>query len=193
MVSRGPVNDTPVRLGHEPLWMRYAQDLNGVSALNGPARHTSFYVQEQPLTVAFYAYFDESGKWQDAKGYICLCGYVSNDDGWSAFNKHWNQLLRRHGFHYIHMSEFYSQCHKKHWDRQKSNSVLTDFIEAIRESDLVQFSVGLDGRYLNHKFTLSGKRKADPPLFAVQRALALIADAAKYWAGGRKVPLLFTF
>jgi hypothetical protein len=83
---------------------------------------------------------------------------------------------------------------KKGWDRNRSNQVLTDFIETIRESDLVQFSVGLDGRYFRHKFNLIGKRKVDPALFAVQRILRLIRDASKRWTREKYIPrLLLTF
>jgi hypothetical protein len=118
---------------------------------------------------------------------------MSDEKGWDEFNERWNRLLRKHGFHYIHMTQFYSQCRQKDWDKAKSDSVLTDFIEAIRESALIQFSTGLDGRYLRHKFSLIGKRKVDPALFAVQRVLKQMRNASKRWTDGSLVPLLLNF
>jgi uncharacterized protein DUF3800 len=144
--------------------------------------------------MALYAHFDESGKWHDAKGHICLCGYLADEAGWDAFNMRWNALLRKHDLFRIHMTQFYSEGKKKGWDRNRSIQVLTDFIETIRESDLVQFSVGLDGRYFRHKFALIGKRKVDPALFAVQRILRLIRDALERWTREKYIPrLLLTF
>jgi hypothetical protein len=160
----------PPDKGFSPEWLRHmARFLNGSTG----------------LTMALYAHFDESGKWHDAQGYICLCGYLADESGWDAFNGRWNHLLRKHHIERIHMTKFYSECKTRDIDKPNADIILTDFIEAIRQSELVQFSIGLDGRYLRHKYDLNGRRNADPALFAVQRILREIREAAKQYTHGR--------
>jgi hypothetical protein len=72
-----------------------------------------------------FAYFDESGKWHDADGRICLCGFVCDGEHWNIFENEWFTLLKKHGFTAIHMSEFYSQCQLRGWSDTKANEVLT--------------------------------------------------------------------
>jgi hypothetical protein len=167
---------------------------DGVAALRGLWRQTTLCAGDRPLIMALYAYFDESGKWHDAQGYICLCGYLADEVGWAAFTDRWNHLLRKRGFQYLHMTKFYSECKKKGIDKTEAGHILTDFIEVIRQSELVQFSVGLDGRYFRHKYSVMGKRKVDPALFAVQRILRQIRDASSRWTHDEYIPrLLLTF
>src|ERR1700674_1893631 len=99
------------------------------------------------LLMALYAFFDESGKFHDGTGYICLCGYLGADEDWEPFNKRWGYLLRKHHFDYLHFTEFESECRRRDWDADTTRSVLNEFIEAIREASLVGFAVGIDGQY----------------------------------------------
>ncbi len=48
------------------------------------------------LRMALVSYFDESGKFHGKTGYICLCGYLSDEVGWKKYNDTWNHLLAKH-------------------------------------------------------------------------------------------------
>jgi hypothetical protein len=119
--------------------------------------------QQGGLRMALFAFFDESGKFHDGEGFICLCGYLGAEDDWEPFNKQWAYLLRKHHFDYIHFTQFESECRRRGWDEDKTSAVLTEFIEAIRNASVVGFAVGIDGRYFRRKFEINGRPNVDPP------------------------------
>jgi uncharacterized protein DUF3800 len=145
-------------------------------------------VPDASLTMALYLYIDESGKFHDGLGFINMCAFLSDDQGWDAFNKSWNALLRKHGFTRIHMTEFYSECRQRGWTQEQADVVLTEFIDTIRNNVLVGFAIGIDGPYFRRKYAQIGKPNVDPALFAVQRILRGVSDAYKRWDQGRNIP-----
>ena len=131
--------------------------------------------------MGLYAYFDESGKFHDGSGFICLCGYLGSEKDWDPFCERWARLLLKHRFDYIHFTQFESQCRNKGWDNIKTQAVLTEFIEVIREASLVGFAVGIDGRYFNHRFEIAGRPNVDPARFAVHRIVRELREACVQW------------
>lgn len=127
-----------------------------------------------------FAYFDESGKFHDGSGYICLCGYLAEDKAWEEFNAAWIKLLEKHRFSHIHMTEFDSDCRIRGLG-ERADEILTEFIEVIRQSRLIGFSVGVDGAYFKHKYKTAGLGNRDPALFAVARILREMREAAQQW------------
>jgi hypothetical protein len=121
------------------------------------------------LRMALSAYFDESGKFHDKTGYICLCGYLSDETGWKRYNDTWNHLLGKHRIHGIHMTQFDSECRQREWGEAKAAQVLMEFIECIRDNVLVGFSIGVDGKYFRNRLKIAGKPNREPHLFAVHR------------------------
>jgi hypothetical protein len=93
-----------------------------------------------------YAYLDKSGKFHDGSGFICLCGFLSWDSGWQQFADRWQLLLAKYHLPFIHMTTFYSDCRTKDLDERQADSILSEFIDAIRQSPLIGFSVGVDGQ-----------------------------------------------
>ena len=127
-----------------------------------------------------FAYFDESGKFHDGSGYICLCGYLGEDNAWDQFNTVWAGLLKKYQLSHIHMTEFDSDCRRRGWG-DRADEILTEFIEAIRQSHLVGFAVGVDGAYFKQKYKTAGIGNRDPALFAVARILKEMHEAAQQW------------
>ncbi len=171
-----------------------ADSENLLEGWHAMARHTIFQAQEGiRLTMSLHAYFDESGKWHDGNGFICLCGYLSDDKGWGEFNDRWNELLQKHQFMFIHMTEFSSECHKRNWSQEKTAEVLVEFIDAIRTQMIAGFAIGIDGPYFRRKYELIGKPNADPALFAIERILGSMNDACKRWIGDRTARMFLMF
>lgn len=163
------------------------------SCLGDWLRRTSVFLErpEISLTMPLFAYFDESGKFHDGSGYVCLCGYLGDDTAWEEqFHKRWIELLSKYKFGYIHMTEFDSECKRRGWEN-RADDILSEFIEVIRDSEIVGFSVGVDGAYFKDKYKKAGLSSKDPAQFAVGRILAQMRDAAQRW--GWKTPRITAF
>jgi len=141
--------------------------------------------------MALFAYLDESGKFHDGTGFICLCGYLSWAEEWEDFSPLWRDLLLKHEFQRIHLTEFYSQCALRRWEKPKADGVLGEFVEAIRSSHLIQFAVGVDGRYFKAKHEIAGRKDADPALFAIECLMRDIRNACDEL--GKTPQILLTF
>ncbi len=143
------------------------------------------------LTMFLFAYFDESGKWHDKDGLICLCGFLSDGKSWNTFETEWFELLAKHGFKKIHMAEFYNECKMRGWDENDANRVLSEFIDKIRERVQFGFGVGVDGKYFRRKFQVAGKPPKDPKSFYTQRLLRRIRNI--FADAGYPLSLAITF
>jgi hypothetical protein len=143
------------------------------------------------LTMFLFAYFDESGKWHDKDGNICLCGFVSDGEHWNKFEEEWFDLLRKHGFKAIHMAEFYSQCRARGWSDERANEVLTEFVDKIRERVEFGFGIAVDGKYFRHKFKVAGKQEKDPKRFYTHRLLKRMRNV--FVDSGYPLSLAITF
>jgi hypothetical protein len=139
--------------------------------------HTCFAIPRRPLKVALYVYLDESGKFHDGTGFICLCGYMGEDAQLVKFNRRWARLLKDSGLSSLHTTKFPSECKKLGLDETEADKLLTKFIDIIRESELFGFAVGVDGKYFKQKLKLAGRPKADPALFAIHRILREMREA----------------
>jgi hypothetical protein len=134
-------------------------------------QHVSAFLEGRSLKVAMYAYLDESGKFHDGSGYICLCGFLSWDSGWQEFADKWQLLLAKHHLPFIHMTTFYSDCRTKNLDEAEATGILGEFIDVVRHSSLIGFSVGVDGQHFRKRMY------RDPALFAISRILRQMRDA----------------
>lgn len=96
--------------------------------------------------VVIEAYFDDSGKESDASHrFVVLAGYMASEGmPWQRLYQAWLHLLIRHGLPYIHMKEILGIAKQKGWDIPKLNSVLSEFITAIKEAQLIGFAVAVD-------------------------------------------------
>ncbi len=167
-------------------WMRHQDSM--LSAY----RWRRLQQRRNPKVTAFlFGYFDESGKFHDPDGRICLCGFVSDGDHWNTFEREWFALLNHHGFDAIHMTQFNSQCHKRGWTDAKANEVLTEFVDKIRERVQFGFGIAVDGKYFRHKFEVAGKPPKDPKRFYTHRLLRRMRESLI--APGYPLHLAITF
>jgi hypothetical protein len=127
--------------------------------------------------MALYLYLDESGKFHDGTGFICLCGYMGEDAQLTKFNWNWARLLKDSNLQSLHTTKFPSQCKKLGLDKRAADKLLTKFVDTIRESELFGFAVGVDGKHFKQKLKLAGRPEADPALFAIHRVLRNLRDA----------------
>jgi hypothetical protein len=121
-------------------------------------------------------YYDDSGK-EDAGPFVCLAGYLApNDTHWMPFFERWAKLLMLHDLPELHMKTFHGVATDKGWDGDKRNAVLSDFVEAIRTSQLIGFGVGIDTKVWK---TLSKERRrrfGTAQEFAMQRILRMTIE-----------------
>lgn len=146
-------------------------------ALHGLFKHSVFAILRRPLKVALYLYLDESGKFHDGTGFICLCGYMGEDAQLTKFNRRWARLLKDSHLQSLHTTKFPSQCKKLGLDKPEADKLLTKFVDIIRESELFGFAVGVDGKHFKQKLKLAGRPEADPALFAIHRMLRNLREA----------------
>ena len=163
---------------------------NLVGALHAPLLNHTVSSKGIKVSVALYAYLDESGKFHDGSGYICLCGYVADDARLKSFTRRWTHLLRKYNLPRIHTTSFFDDCRVRNFTEKEANKILTEFIDAIRKSRIFGFSVGVDGKYFRHKLKVAGRPNEDPNLFAIHRILHQITSAAAEIANDRPLIML---
>lgn len=122
-----------------------------------------------------YAFFDESGKWRD-RDFICLCGYLSDEDKWNRFLQHWKSLCDNYGIKSVHMSTFHHEAKEKGWDDGKTEQVLLEFARVIRNHVIVDFAVGLDAKYYRSLPKAQKDRMGNPSVACLHRLLRLIRN-----------------
>src|SRR5580704_17478528 len=89
-----------------------------VSALHAQLHH-SINLGSRRLSVALYAYLDESGKFHDGTGFICLCGYLADDVRMKRFTRRWSRLLTKYNLPPVHMTDFFEDCRKAGYARDE--------------------------------------------------------------------------
>jgi len=122
--------------------------------------------------VAPYAYFDESGKFQE-QDFICLCGYLSLGKNWDAYVVRWQELLIKTGLPDTHMTNLFHECNKRGLDATR---ILEQFIDIIRDTVLIGFAVGLDAKYYRSMPPEARHGFRDPAVACLQRLLYLIRE-----------------
>jgi hypothetical protein len=127
------------------------------------------------MTIQPFAFFDDSGKWHD-RDFVCLCGYLSDENNWNRLIAQWLPLLKKHELSSIHMANFYTTAKGKGWDQARIDSVLSEFAAVIRENVMVGFAVGMDAA---HYRALPKEFKhgiSTPDIACLQRMLKLIRN-----------------
>jgi len=128
-----------------------------------------------------YAFLDDSGKFKDSD-FVCLAGYLSDDDGWTQFSEKWGKLLIKHGIPYIHMKELISlrgPYENLGWTPAQRDDVVNDFIDVIRAHIQVGFGVAVDAKYFRSMCADAQKKIGDPAYFCLHRILYLIIKKLK--------------
>ena len=72
--------------------------------------HRQCISTEQVFHVGMYAYLDESGKFHDGAGFVCLCAWLSHDQkGWTKHRDEWVRLAQKYKVRRIHMTQWDSE------------------------------------------------------------------------------------
>ena len=144
-----------------------------------------------------YGFFDESGKLAD-RDFICLCGYVSDEDKWNRFGTQWDLLLRRHEIPEIHIAPLLARqepFRNIDWKEEHEREVLRQFAKVARDNTLAYFGVAVDAKYYRTMHVsarrLFGQKQALD--FAFQRLLRLIMDLKAKWPDETTFHLWFDY
>lgn len=132
-------------------------------------------VIRRDLTIQPFGFFDESGKWQD-KDFICLCGYLSTDEKWTEFLERWRRVLDKHCLGAMHLWEFRQRCKAQGWTAAQVDSVLSEFVDVIRDCILIGFAIGLDAKHYRGMPSHAQRALGDPGVLCLHRLLRLIRD-----------------
>ncbi len=125
-------------------------------------------------------YFDDSGKEGQADHrHVCLAGYIGHDQFWWNYQQKWRHLLIRHGIPAVHMKNWLKISAEKRWSVAKRNEVLSEFIVAIRESQLIGFGVAVDADVWRALPKERRKAFGNAQEFCFQRIVRRVMDRLK--------------
>lgn len=128
-----------------------------------------------------YLFLDESGKFADSD-FVCMAGYISDEDGWSQFSEKWGKLLLQHKIPYIHMKEMiHLQGPYKElgWTVERRDEILNEFIDVIRAHIQAGFGVAVDAKYFRSMSAEVRKAVGDPAYFCFHRMLGIVIKKLK--------------
>lgn len=129
-------------------------------------------------------YFDES----ETKDFVCMAGYLADENNWMALTTEWNVLLKKYSIPYLHLTDFMGSWKiyeelgwKKLANREaKVSEALSDFISAVRRHVLSGIGVGLDvPPYL--EITKTARKREKPEVFCFERVLSLAIERLNKW------------
>lgn len=129
-------------------------------------------------------YCDDSGKESDAGNpIVCIAGYVAGDSPyWDSFAGAWGHLLLRHGISWLHMKDLMQDQDEYaplKWDWRKKKSVLEDFINVIKLSQLIGFGVALDANAWRKVPKEVTRTDGDAQQFCFMRIMRMIVERMK--------------
>jgi hypothetical protein len=140
---------------------------------------------KRKLTMALYAFFDDSGSWPDkSANIVCLSGYLSDDRHWAPFCEKWKVILDEAHLPVLHST-------KLNWSSPDTSLLVNKCIAAIRETIIfgMGISVGFDAA---HYRTLSAghqKNLGSPTLICFKRVMEhLLRGLYKWSAAGMAIP-----
>jgi Protein of unknown function (DUF3800) len=126
----------------------------------------------------FHCYFDDSGKESEPTNrFVVIAGYLAVDIVWDRLEHVWSHLLIKHGLSHVHMKDILGVAKAKGWDIPKLNSVLADFIRAIKAAPgLIGFGVAVDADEWRKLSPERRKRFGDAQEFACSRIVRRVRD-----------------
>lgn len=145
------------------------------------------------MSLVLHAYFDESGKYQDSD-FICLAGYISDDDRWSVFCTEWAGLLAKHHIPYVHMKNFMvlqGEYKELGWTADHRDMVLREFFDVIRRNIMAAFLIGFDAKHYRSMSVEARKCFGDPVVFCFQRLIESVVKRVSRLGSETKVVMVF--
>ncbi len=140
-------------------------------------------------------YFDESAN--PHADFICMSGYLADDDNFGALTADWNVLLAKYRIPYLHLADFIASqgvYEELGWREKEKNSqispALDDFIGVIRRHTLAGIGVGLAARTYRD-ITKDARKKEKPEVFCFEGVLRLAIERLKKWNWDEPICLIF--
>src|SRR5271167_1563620 len=140
------------------------------------------------------AFFDD-GKSFGKTGFVCLCGYVSDDPGWYSFDREWVALLKRNNIGRLHTSDFLSAGGEYKNLRDTTTfpervNTIKDFISVIQKHVLCGVAIGLDSVAFREVLAYESKKQS-PEDWCFYRAVKRTLGRCALWEWGLPVSLVF--
>jgi hypothetical protein len=159
--------------------------------------HEKWMHHEQGLRLVIWGFFDESGKLLNADDYICLSGYLA-DENWDGFTSEWGLLLKQHNLPSIHMARLLSRnppFEKIKWSEGEQGEILRQFVNVIRKHTAAFCSVSLDAKHYRSlpreaREQFGQKTALD---FSFQRLLRLVIQQLQSWQIEHPISLNFDY
>jgi hypothetical protein len=127
-------------------------------------------------------FLDESSNF-GRQEFVCVAGYMADDDQWASFADEWRLLLKKHHLNSMHTADFLAgqaEYRKLELDQTAKTSILQEFIGAIQKHLPAGFAVGIDAGHF--RTLLEGEqKKIKPEVFCFQRVLRLVTERLREW------------
>ncbi len=172
-------------------WMRWRQFIS----FTGLSDSVSMDRSGKVMKAVLWGYFDEAGHFRGAGDYLCMAGYIGDEDGWNAFTERWGKLLRKYGITAVHMKDMIAlqdEYGKLGWDHDyRDKVVLPEFIEVIKDHLAVGLGIAVDLKHLRQMPPESQKAIGDPYYLCFMRMIRLVIDTAR--KAGVEFPMALIF
>lgn len=139
------------------------------------------------------AFFDESGHYADTE-FMCLTGYIAEDDGWEEFCAKWRELLRKYNIVSIHMKSFMGlrdEYKQLNWNEAQRDDALSEFIKIIQSYTLAGFGIGFDTKYFRSLTDPDRKLLGEPHMFCFQRLMNRTVTQLNEWKYDPSISIIF--
>ncbi|MGA7563539.1 MAG: DUF3800 domain-containing protein [Desulfobaccales bacterium] len=104
----------------------------------------------QGWKLVIQGFFDDSGHQADPQNeFVCVAGYLADVNHWQLFATEWKYQLIRHNISCIHMKDLVplqGEYKELGWNNDKRDTVLLEFLNIIKESELIGFGISIDVR-----------------------------------------------
>jgi len=137
-------------------------------------------------------FFDDSGKEsQPDHRFVVMAGYIGHDGIWFPFIQKWRHLLMRHALPALHMREWVKVCQAKKWGSDQGHIVIRDFVQVIRESQLIGLGIAVDAEAW--RGLPSNRRRAfgNAQEFCFQRIMRRVIDRVAAAEERDRIALIF--
>jgi hypothetical protein len=140
-----------------------------------------------------HAYFDESGS-QAGSDYICLCGYIAEDENWQMFCQEWGKQLRLDDIPYVHVANLMSRMgvyKSKTWTDGERDDLLSRYINIIRSNALAGFAIGFDAKHFRTMPSQTRQDTGDAHMFCFIRMMRNIVETLRGWSYEPSISIVF--
>jgi hypothetical protein len=159
--------------------------------------HEKWMCPDRRLRLVIWGFFDESGKLLNADDFICLAGYIA-DENWDGLTSEWGLLLKQHSLPSLHMARLLNRkppFEKINWSDDEQKEILRQFVSVIRKHTAAFCCVSLDAKHYRSlprevREQFGQKTAID---FSFQRLLRLVIQRLQSWQIEYPISLNFDY